>query len=132
MNKLYIVATPIGNMEDITIRALKILFESDFIACEDTRRTGQLLKILNEQYSIFNKQNKKKVNQKFISFYDEVETYKTSEIIDKEYKKEINKRLERIMAVKNEISDIDKEIAYCKKNNITYKAIRDGEVIIIE
>ena len=82
MNKLYIVATPIGNMEDITIRALKILFESDFIACEDTRRTGQLLKILNEQYSIFNKQNKKKVNQKLISFYDEVETYKTSEIID--------------------------------------------------
>ena len=57
--KLYIVPTPIGNMEDITLRALRVLKEADFVLCEDTRTTGNLLRHFEIEkrciaYHIFN------------------------------------------------------------------------------
>ena len=70
---LYLVSTPIGNLEDITIRALNILKRSDVILCEDTRRSGKLLsnfKIKNKLMP-YHKFNEQKISNKIIDFIKE-------------------------------------------------------------
>lgn len=81
MGKLSIVATPIGNLEDITIRAIKTLFTADSILCEDTRRTGLLMVELTRRYSeLFDYNPDWKPH--LISYYDEIEEKKLPEIIE--------------------------------------------------
>jgi len=67
--KLYIVATPIGNLEDFSLRAQRILNEVDFIACEDTRVTKKLTDHFNIQKSL-------------ISFHAQSSAVKMKEILD--------------------------------------------------
>jgi 16S rRNA (cytidine1402-2'-O)-methyltransferase len=70
---LYIVATPIGNLDDISNRAIKVLAEVDIIACEDTRHSGRLLAnygIKNKLMS-FHQHNENESAKKFISLLQE-------------------------------------------------------------
>jgi len=72
-NHLYIVSTPIGNLGDITLRALEVLKHSDIILCEDTRRSIKLLshyKIKKKLIS-YHKFNEKKQLTKIIEYFNE-------------------------------------------------------------
>jgi len=67
---LYLVATPIGNLEDITLRALRVLREADLIACEDTRQTGKLLAHFG-------------VDKPMVSYHEHNEAARTAELMAK-------------------------------------------------
>jgi 16S rRNA (cytidine1402-2'-O)-methyltransferase len=68
--KLYIVATPIGNLEDITLRALRLLRECNLIACEDTRQTHKLLQHFG-------------IATPALSYHDHNEVERAAELVEK-------------------------------------------------
>jgi 16S rRNA (cytidine1402-2'-O)-methyltransferase len=67
---LYVVATPIGNLGDITLRALEVLKNADLIAAEDTRHSGILLKHYN-------------ISKPFISYHEHNEAMRTAQLIER-------------------------------------------------
>lgn len=70
MSKLYVIPTPIGNLDDITLRAIKLLNECDLILAEDTRTTAFLLKHLQiqKQLKSYHQHNEHKVLEELIEF----------------------------------------------------------------
>ncbi len=71
--RLFVVPTPIGNLDDITYRAVKVLQAVDYILAEDTRKTGQLLKHLDISKPLrsFHAHNEHKVLEKFLELLAE-------------------------------------------------------------
>ncbi|MGO9641470.1 MAG: 16S rRNA (cytidine(1402)-2'-O)-methyltransferase [Candidatus Acidiferrales bacterium] len=65
---LYLVSTPIGNLEDITLRALRLLREADVIACEDTRQTQKLL-------------NHFEIRKRLVSYHEHNEIMRAAELV---------------------------------------------------
>lgn len=85
MGILYLVATPIGNLKDISIRAIEVLKSVDIIACEDTRRTGVLLQnILPRETHVIETAygpQETVIKHKLLSYYDENEYKRMPDII---------------------------------------------------
>lgn len=78
---LSVIATPIGNMDDITIRSIKTLFSVDAIVCEDTRKTGQLLRELQKRHPELAVPANGEKFQRMMSYYEENELSRIPEVI---------------------------------------------------
>lgn len=81
MGTLYIVSTPIGNLQDLSFRAIDILLRAEIIACEDTRHTGILLKYIKDHYSS-SEVPIKEVKPTLLSYYEQNEFKRIPQIMN--------------------------------------------------
>lgn len=115
---LYIISTPIGNMKDISFRAIETLERLDVLLCEDTRKTGVFLKNLGI-----------KNNPKLVSYYMEVEEQKMPEVV--EY---LKKGLD-VGLVSDAGTPLLSDPGFllvkkCQKENISYTAIPGASAVV--
>lgn len=103
MGKLYVVATPIGNLNDISKRALEVLESCDLIAAEDTRNTQKLLNSFN-------------IKTRLISYHKFIEIKRSKELINKILSEQINIALVSDAGTPC-ISDPGTEIVRCARKN---------------
>jgi len=112
---LILLPTPIGNLEDITIRALKALENADIFLCEDTRVTKKLLNLLKEKFSITIK------SSKFISFHEHNQYEFLNSITPSFFDKVVVYVSDAGMPG---ISDPGASLVkYCQKNSIKYEVL---------
>ena len=123
MANLYIVATPIGNLQDISLRAIDVLSSVDFILCEDTRKTAILLRSIAKKFPEF------KNKAKLVSYYEENEAKRIPEVVNL-LKKDFNFALVSDAGTPT-ISDPGfKLVRECVKEKINIEAIPGASSVI--
>lgn len=120
---LSLVPTPIGNIGDVSLRAMQALGEADILLCEDTRVTKKLLYILQERYDFF-----KKEDQEFISLH----SHNEKEFIAKLQPQFFEKNIVYISdAGMPGISDPGQELVrYCIDNDIEYDVLPGANAVL--
>ncbi len=81
MGRLYIVTTPIGNLEDMTPRAIRVIYTTQTLLCEDTRQTGILLDLVSKRFPMLLPPGAQK--PKLVRYDDQAERTMTPELIQK-------------------------------------------------
>ncbi len=123
---LYIVSTPIGNLDDLSIRQGKTLISSDYILAEDTRSAFTLLQAIKKKFPQLNNLNK---NPKLISYYKEKELEKLPEIIN------LLKKNKNISLISQSGTPLISDpgfllVSYCLKKNLPITVIPGSTAFI--
>ena len=120
---LTLVPTPIGNIGDITLRAMQALSEADTLLCEDTRVTKKLIHILKERYSLTCKEN-----QQFISLHSHNEHHFVQNLTPDFFEKNVVYASDAGMPG---ISDPGQLlVAYCKDNGVKYDVLPGANAVL--
>ena len=120
---LSLVPTPIGNIGDISLRAIELLSDADTLLCEDTRVTKKLIHILKERYNTpFNE------NQKFISLHSHNEKYFVQKLEPSFFEQKIVYASDAGMPG---VSDPGQAlVAYCIEHNIDYDVLPGANAVL--
>lgn len=121
---IYFIPTPIGNLEDTSQRALKLLQEVSLIFCEDTRITKKLLLLLEEKYNLTFSQ------KKYISLH----SHNEKEIISSLHVKELKEKKSAYMSDAGMPSVSDPGallVRFCQENSISYEVLPGANALLL-